>query len=149
MKLPKKSWTMNHSKIFIALALCITDGMLNTSEKDALQDFGKEAMPDVEPLAYATLIQEVYHQLSKSKLGIDVLSGVQQSAQRIHKELDGDRKKLYRLLKQLRDLAHCDAQTCAVNQAEVRILNLVSRHFGFGKKIAVRLKQERIELIKL
>ena len=53
---------------------------------------------------------------------------------------------MYRFLKQLKSVAEADKEYSAVSESEVRVMRFVSRKFGFGKKVAITLKENAIEL---
>jgi uncharacterized protein YhbP (UPF0306 family) len=133
----------------LALTLSIADGFLHSSEKDMIQKHVKEWIPNLTPTEYAGLVETVYVQIRSAKMGVDLLDGVQQSAKHIYKELEGDKKKLYRIIKQLKSLAEVDSESNKVSEPELRILRFVSRGFGLGKKLRIRLEDEQISLVRI
>ena len=145
----KEEWTINHSKAYIALSLCIADGKMNNKEQDELADCARDWISGLSKQEYTTLIEETAQRISKADSGSKLLDGVQKSAKHIHKELNGNKKQLFRFLKQLKEIAEADNEFYPATDTEVRILRYVSNGLGFKGKLAIQLDGSEIDFVRL
>ena len=141
-----KDWTINHSKAYIVLSLCIADGFLNEHEKKTIKACVDDWLSEPSPAAYAALIKLASDELSKARMGAEILDGVQKSAKHIAAKTKNDRKHMYRFLKQLKSIAEADKETQEVTDSEIRVMRFVSRGFGFGRKVSITVSENAIQL---
>jgi len=144
----KHKWTINHSKAYIALSMCISDGVINNLEKSRLRDCMADWMPDHSDQDFQQVVASVVKRMSKSNGGVDLLAGVQKTSSMVAKGLEGDKKKMFRFLKQLKAIAEADASIRSVSDSEARVLRYVSNALGFGKKLSIRLADGELNLVR-
>ncbi|MEC7983714.1 MAG: TerB family tellurite resistance protein [Myxococcota bacterium] len=145
----KDAWSINHSKAYICLSLCIADGKMNVQERNKLAECAREWDSDMSKEKYVELIEQSAQRLSKAGSGVKLLDGVQRSAKQIHKELEGNKKLLFRFLKQLKTIAEADEEFYPATENEVRVLRYVSHGLGFKGKLSVQLKDAKIDFVRL
>ena len=143
-----KKWSENHSKVYIALSLCIADGRINDLEKEKVNELSKIWMDTESSIQSEEVFKISVKQMMKASKGVDILDEVNKSAKHIHKALDGNKKRLFQFLKQLKSIAESDSIDNPVSESEVRIIRYVTREFGLEKKLTICLQENSIKLIK-
>jgi len=142
----KNRWTTNHSKTYIALSICIADGRLNDIEKTAVQTCVSDWISDMPANDTTALISDAIARLGKSSSGVQLLRGVERSSQHIAKGLNGDLKKMYRFLKQLKFIAESDKASKPASSGEARILRYAANNLGFAGKLSIELGDDGITM---
>ena len=131
------TWTIQHCKTHLALSVCISDGVLHPAEKNQVMACMNDWMPKASMAQRSALLATVSDRMASATSGPMLLEGVVRSARQIHQELDGDRKRMFRFLKQLKGIAEADQDDNPVGNPEARVVRYVSRGLGFGDKVSV------------
>jgi tellurite resistance protein len=142
-----KKWSSIHSKVYISMSLCVADGVINTDEKKVLQKLCSKWIGDSGEDT-ADVMRDTAEKMMKASKGVELLDGIHHSCKRIHADVEGNKKVLFKFLKQLKELAEADNDTKPIGEPEARIIRYVTRNFGFGTRLSIQLEGNSIELVK-
>lgn len=142
----KSEWTINHNKAYIALSLCIADGVLNNFEKAMLKECVGDWVPRQTDQEYASFIAQVVERMSKAKGGVGLLAGVQKASSNVAKELSDNKKMMFRFLKQLKSVAEADGSIKTVGNEEARVIRYVSNGLGFGNLVSITTDEQGLNI---
>ena len=129
------------------MSLCITDGVINAEEKKVLQKLCSKWIGD-SGKDVADVMKSAAEKMMKANKGVDLLDGINHSCKRIHADAEGNKKVLFKFLKQLKELAEADNNSKPIGESEARIIRYVTRNFGFGTRLSIQLEGNSIELVK-
>lgn len=144
-----KTWSETHSKAYVALGLCIVDGVINDHEKASLKTCVQQWEPEISDEDYATMMTRVVERLTRAKRGAQVFAGIQSGCAQIRKSVSGDKKKLFQFIKQLKAIVESDRDEQPVTTGEARLLRCAVNSLGFQGKLNVQLSTNAVDLIRI